>query len=144
MSTIIATYIKDPDAIKTYTIRWGAPNWAATTAYVVDDAVYDPLTSKYYLCTIAHTSQAARSSDSSRWSVIDEGLFLATGVTLSSDTWVVPTGITKDSETNDSYKSTITLSGGTAGKTYNVTCRGTFSDNDVDDRTLRIRVRDIS
>ena len=40
--------------------------------------------------------------------------------TISSCTWIVPTGIVKDSSGNTSTLTTIWLSGGTAGKRYKV------------------------
>jgi len=43
---------------------------------------------------------------------------LATGETITTSTWTVPTGITKDSDTNVGGVTTVWLSGGTAGATY--------------------------
>jgi len=46
---------------------------------------------------------------------------LVTGETISTSTWTVPTGITKDSDTKTNGTATITLSGGTAGEEYILT-----------------------
>ncbi len=43
------------------------------------------------------------------------------GDTISSSTWVVPTGIIQDSESETTLITTIWLSGGTAGSNYIIT-----------------------
>lgn len=48
---------------------------------------------------------------------------LATGETISTSTWVVPDGITKDSDTDTDTTTTVWLSGGTAGEHYTLTNR---------------------
>ncbi len=53
---------------------------------------------------------------------IDWTTWLA-GDTLATSVWTVPAGITKDSETNTTSKSTVWLSGGTAGEVYEVPLR---------------------
>jgi hypothetical protein len=49
---------------------------------------------------------------------IDWSNELASGETISSDSWTVPSGITKDSNTNTDSTTTIWLSGGTGGEEY--------------------------
>lgn len=49
---------------------------------------------------------------------IDWSSWLASGESISTSTWSVPAGITKDSDTNDTDSTTIWLSGGTAGTSY--------------------------
>lgn len=69
----------------------------------------------------------------------------AEGDTAASVTWLVPTGITKESspaETLADGKATVWLSGGTSGETYSIVCRMTTVGGRVDDRTLQVRVRD--
>jgi len=44
--------------------------------------------------------------------------WLETGEVITSSTWVVPVGITQDSETQDSTTATIWVSGGTDGVDY--------------------------
>lgn len=46
---------------------------------------------------------------------------LESGESISTSTWTVPSGITKDSDSKTSTKTTIVLSGGTAGTTYEIT-----------------------
>lgn len=54
---------------------------------------------------------------------IDWSVRLDEGDTISTSTWVVETGITKDSDTNTTTSTTIWLSGGTAGVEYTLTNR---------------------
>ncbi len=72
----------------------------------------------------------------------DGGPWLATGETISTTTWTVATGITKDSDSKTTTTATIWLSGGTAGTDYTVACKITTSDSRTDERTLLIQVRD--
>ena len=60
---------------------------------------------------------------------------LTTGETISTSAFTVPTGITKDSESNTTTTSTVWLSGGTAGREYIVTCTVTTSSTPA--RTYR-------
>ena len=60
--------------------------------------------------------------------------------TISTSTWIVPSGITEDSSTNDTEKAIIYLSGGTAGEIYSVTNRITTAAGRTDDRTIRIKM----
>lgn len=48
---------------------------------------------------------------------------IGTGETISSSTWSVGTGLTRDSDTNTTTTSTVWLSGGTGGVEYE--CKNT-------------------
>jgi hypothetical protein len=76
--------------------------------------------------------------------VLDYGfdwtLWLQTGETISSSTWTVPTGLTKDTDTKTTTATVVWLSGGTAGTNYDVTCRIVTSGGRTDDRTMTIKV----
>jgi len=76
--------------------------------------------------------------------VLDYGFdwsdWLADGETISTSTWTVPTGITKDSDSKTDTVTTIWLSGGTAGKSYRVTNHIVTSAGRQDDRSLIIKV----
>lgn len=61
--------------------------------------------------------------------------------TIASATWVVPSGLTKGSETNTTTTATVWLSGGTVATDYTVTCRITTAGGRIDDRSLLIQVR---
>ncbi len=69
--------------------------------------------------------------------------WLAGGETISSKTVTAPTGITLDSSAlADANTSVVAwLSGGTAGKYYDVVCRIVTSASRTDERTIRIRVQ---
>jgi len=47
--------------------------------------------------------------------------WLDTGEGITSSTWQVESGLTKDSDTNDTDSATIWLSGGSIGRNYRVT-----------------------
>jgi len=62
--------------------------------------------------------------------------------TISTSIWTVPSGITKDSDTNSTTTATIWLSGGTAGQSYKLVNRIVTACGRTDDRTIRIIVRE--
>ena len=75
------------------------------------------------------------------------------GATISTTTWTVPTGITKDSENESAVTiagvsygintvATIWLSGGTANTDYSIECQITTSDSRTLDKTIIIPVRE--
>lgn len=59
--------------------------------------------------------------------------------TIASVTWTVPTGLTKESQSNTTTAATVWLSGGTAGTDYAVVCHIVTVAGRLDDRTLTIR-----
>lgn len=62
------------------------------------------------------------------------------GVTISSSTWVVPTGITEESNSYSTTGTTIVLSGGTAGTAYKLTNVITTSGIPIMERTFYVLV----
>lgn len=62
--------------------------------------------------------------------------------TITTSTWIVPSGLTKDDEDNDDTTATVWLSGGTVGADYPVVNRVTTSEGRTDDRTMQIAVRE--
>ena len=62
------------------------------------------------------------------------------GDTISTSTWTVPAGITKNSESNTTTAATVWLSSGTDGTDYDVYNRIVTAAGRTDDRTIRIRV----
>lgn len=62
--------------------------------------------------------------------------------TIVSSSWSVPSGITQDSASFTTTTTTIWLSGGTAGRSYDVRNRITTAGGRVDDRTIRINVQE--
>ena len=75
-------------------------------------------------------------------SVIDYGadwaLWLASGETIITSTWVIPTGLVSDSETSTTTATAVFLSGGTIGESYTVTNRIVTSAGRTEDRSMII------
>lgn len=61
--------------------------------------------------------------------------------TISSASWIVPTGITQSSTRTSGLTAFITLNGGTDGEDYDITCRMTPSVGNALDKTITVRVR---
>lgn len=73
--------------------------------------------------------------------VIDWSSWLGSD-TISTSTWTVPTGITKNSDTKTNTTATIWLSGGTADVEYVLTNRIVTAGGRTDDRSIKIAVLD--
>jgi hypothetical protein len=71
---------------------------------------------------------------------VDWSDWLAVGETISTSTFSVSSGITKDSESNTTTVGTVWLSGGTAGTTYTATNHIVTNQSRTDERTIEIRV----
>ena len=67
--------------------------------------------------------------------------YLGSGETITSSTWIVPTGITKVSDIASTTVTTIRLSGGTDGQSYTLVNRITTSSGVTDDESIVILVR---
>lgn len=65
------------------------------------------------------------------------------GDTIVTSTWIVPTGITKDTDTKTATAARIWLSGGTAETVYLVTNRVVTAGGRTNDRTLDIYVSEL-
>lgn len=66
---------------------------------------------------------------------------IAYGDALTSSTWIVPSGITKNSDSLTSGTTTIWLSGGTAGVTYSFTNRVTTTGGRTYDESIKLKVK---
>jgi hypothetical protein len=66
--------------------------------------------------------------------------WLATGESLASVVWDVPTGLTNENEDLTATTAVVWLSGGTVGNVYQVSCEFTTDDSRVDERSFRIYV----
>lgn len=62
------------------------------------------------------------------------------GDTISTSTWVVETGITKDSDTDTDTTTTIWLSGGTAGVEYTLTNRVVTTQGRTHERSFLVTI----
>ena len=67
--------------------------------------------------------------------------WLASGETISTSTWTLPSGITEQSSTNTTASTTVWLSGGTDGDTYEVVNHIVTSQSRTDERTIYIIVK---
>lgn len=74
------------------------------------------------------------------WADEEEGPWLAAGEEIASSTWIVPPGITEDSDDHDATTAWVWLTGGTVGQTYAITNRITTNQARIDDRTMKIYV----
>lgn len=62
--------------------------------------------------------------------------------TISTSTWTVPSGITKDTDSKTTTETTIWLSGGTAGNKYALTNKIVTAGGRTAERTIYVTVRD--
>ena len=62
--------------------------------------------------------------------------------TISTSSWTVDTGITKDSDSNTTTATSVVVSAGTAGTTYELTNSVVTAAGYEDDRTIRINVQE--
>lgn len=69
------------------------------------------------------------------------GPWLAEGENIVTSTWLVPAGITKNSDSHDGSSARIWLSGGTVDTAYAITNRVTTNQGRTDDRTFEIVIR---
>jgi len=90
---------------------------------------------------MAYTGLPAKSPSAVIDYAVDWTDWMAAGDTLSSVVWTVPSGITKDSSTEDGAKCIIWLSGGTAGQNYTLTCAITTTQGRKESRQIVIKVR---
>jgi hypothetical protein len=73
---------------------------------------------------------------------VEWSTWLQVSETISTSTFTVPTGITKDSQSNTTTTATVWLSGGAVGQEYAVINRITTNQGRTDDRTITIRVQE--
>lgn len=75
---------------------------------------------------------------------VDWSDWLATGETITTSTWTVPTGIeeTTPPPSTDGSVATIWMTGGTAGTRYALTNHIVTSAGREDDRTIYLKVLD--
>jgi hypothetical protein len=73
---------------------------------------------------------------------VDWTSWLAAGETITASTWVVPSGLTQTtpSPSITAGKTTVWLTGGTAGQSYNVANHITTSQGRQDQRTFTVYV----
>jgi hypothetical protein len=62
--------------------------------------------------------------------------------TILTSTWIVPSGVTKVSDSHSATAATIWLSGGTVGNDYELTNRIVTAAGRTEDRTITIQLRE--
>lgn len=145
---------KDPDVAAQYTIDWhdaliGQPLRAmpfAAGAFV--QAQSD--TGWYYECTTAGRTGAHYPSwPRAAGETVQDGSVVWTArhpssssvPAVASAAWSVPSGITKDSQSESGVLTHIVLSGGTDGEDYEITCRMTPTVGNPIEQTITVPVR---
>jgi hypothetical protein len=144
---------KDPDVEATYSIDWSRE--LVTEAKRDQDFTLGAFarphlgTGFYYEATTAGRT-AARYP---RWprsagETVNDGSVVwtarapsaATLPSVASATWTVPDGITLESQSEDGFFTHVTLSGGTDGESYELTCRMTDSNGVIREQSITIEV----
>lgn len=73
---------------------------------------------------------------------VDWSQWLADGETIASYNITVESGITLSSDSENDGVVTVWLTGGTAGRRYDVTCQITTSEGRIDERSFVLKVVD--
>jgi hypothetical protein len=73
---------------------------------------------------------------------VDWALLLDTD-TISTSTWTVPAGITKNSDSNTDTTTTVWVSGGTAGDSYLLQNRVVTAGGRTYDRTCKLKMKNL-
>jgi len=148
---------KDPDVPATYSINWRrrliGPALRETEFVLAAVVRPERTTGFYYSCT---TAGLTAESYPESWPTIAgqevrDGSAVWTAVhpddasvpSVQSAVWTVPTGITKDSQSESGTHTHITLSGGTDGVDYDLTCRMTPTSGNAIDQTITVPVRSL-
>lgn len=153
MSTTVAE--KDPDVAATYELDFEdalVDELARDTVYAVNAVVRPHRANGFYLvCTTAgRTSQhnpiaypkasgGTLQDGSATFQAVHPSA--ATLPSISSATWTVPSGLTLDAQSETGLVASATLSGGSDGTDYDVTCRLVPSVGNPIDKTITVPVR---
>jgi hypothetical protein len=70
-----------------------------------------------------------------------EGYLAARNTTITSSSWIVPSGLTLNDDTNTTTTTLFELAGGTADANYTITNRVVLANGEQRDRSILIRVR---
>lgn len=73
---------------------------------------------------------------------VDWATWLGVDTISGTPTWTVPTGLTKDSQTNTTTTATAWLSGGSVGQDYVVECKIATAAGRTDERSFVVKVRE--
>lgn len=90
---------------------------------------------------MAYPSFSDKDPDAARLYSWDFSDWLDTGETINSYSFPdFPAGITQVSDSNTDTVVTVKISGGTAGESYNITCRIVTNAGQTDDRTITLTI----
>jgi len=148
---------KDPDAVAIYRLHWYAflrgedAYWAPRAFFEIGDTA-TPARSfqngKRYRCTKGgQTGSAAPTWPTSAGTVNDGGVtwtYIGDEDRLATVDFTTETGITIDAESKDATETValVTLSGGSAGQSYIVTCEVTTDGGLTENQRFRVKVRE--
>lgn len=90
---------------------------------------------------MARYQRFEKDPDTTTYFTLDWSPDIRPGETLSSTTWTVGAGLDKESESRVGNVSTLWVSGGTDGTTYEATCQATYDSARTEDWTIRITCR---
>lgn len=62
--------------------------------------------------------------------------------TLATSNWTVPSGLTRDSQSNTTTRTKVWLSGGTTGETYTLLNRVTTAGGRTFDQSMKLKMKD--
>ncbi len=62
--------------------------------------------------------------------------------TIATSNWTVPSGITRDSQSNTTTRTKVWLSGGTTGQTYTLLNRITTAGGRTLDQSIKLKMKD--
>ena len=71
-----------------------------------------------------------------------EAQMTADGDTIDTSNWMVPAGITKDSQSNTTTRTKVWLSGGTTGQTYELLNHVVTAGGREFDQTMKLKMKD--
>jgi hypothetical protein len=91
---------------------------------------------------MAHKFEQPKDPDAVADYGLDWSLRLVTDTLLTS-TWIVPSGITSNSNSHTTTATTVWLAGGTAGETYSLTNRVTTSGGRTWDWTVQLKIKEL-
>jgi len=146
---------KDPDAVAIYRLHWYAflrgddAYWAPRSFFELGDTATPSRAvqnGKRYRCTKGgQTGSAAPSWPTSAGTVNDGGVtwtYIGDEDRLNTVDFSAETGITIDAESKDVTETValVTLSGGTAGQSYIVTCEVTTDGGLTENQRFRVKV----
>lgn len=147
----------DPDAKKTYQMVYGAPSWAALTAYICNEAVVAPSTFNgfYYEAQSGGITASGEPTWPTQaggtvtdgtviWRAVCWDLFLGNTETLTVSAWTANVALTMENETLANPITSVRVTAVPSGITeFMLTNHVTKSNGDEDDRSIIVQVMEL-